>query len=311
MNNEKNLREYLGSKAQEIIDDFHEKEESLLNEVLEEINKNENKNKFELYLDLINKISPKLVLKDYIIFYLDKYLGIGKYLKSSYKIIELLLKLRFSKEKNQIINKNESEPFKILLVKIIWIESNKNYIINILNAFDHAKYIINQDDEGNNLYKMTENLINDKIINIKYIVNPGRNPEFTTEVNECFYILLASLCLNITSEKIKLTDSIEGNGNELYIINYYERLEKINNILQNLNNDLLIFLNELYIIDELIKIIDYKALSIKTIGEIRVYLRKSSLNIQNNKKNYLGENLKSVYNLLKEEIKDENKNDKY
>jgi hypothetical protein len=54
---------------------------------------------------------------------------------------------------------------------------------------------------------MTKNLIKDKNICIKYIVNPTRNPEHTTEVNECFYILLAGLILNITSNEIKLTDS--------------------------------------------------------------------------------------------------------
>jgi len=313
LNNEKNLREYLGSKPEKMIEDFHEKEELLLNEVLEEININ--KTKFGLYLDLINRISPELVLNDYIIFYLDKYLGIGKHFESCSKIIELLLKLRFSEEKNQIIYQNESEPIKILLIKIIWIESNINYIKNILNAFEHAKNIINQDYEGNIIYKMVEDLINDKNVIIKYIVNPGRNPEHTTEVNECFYILLASLCLNITSEKIKLTDLINPseniNRNEINIMDYYGRLKEINNILQNLNNDLLIFLNELYIIDELIKIIDYNALSIKTIEEIRKYLRKSALIIQNGKKNYLGENLKSIYNLLKGEKRDENKDIKF
>ena len=54
---------------------------------------------------------------------------------------------------------------------------------------------------------MTKNLIKDKNICIKYIVNLTRNPEHTTEVNECFYILLAGLILNITSNEIKLTDS--------------------------------------------------------------------------------------------------------
>ena len=304
--NEKNLREYYGSKPEKTKIDFHEKEESLLNEVLEEINKD--KTKFEFYFDLINKISPDLVLNDYITFYLDKYLGIKNYFKSSNKIIKLLLKLRFSVEKNQIINNNESNPINILVIKMIWIESNLNYIKNIIKAFEHAKNIINDDIDGNIIYKKTEDLINNKNIIIKYIVNPSRNPEHTTEVNECFYILLASLCLSITSEEIKLTESMNlsqnSKNNEIYIMNYYEQLKEINNILQNLNNDLFIFLNELYIIDELIKIIEYQSLSIKTIEEIREYLKKSALIIQYDKKKDLSENLKSIYNLLKEENKD-------
>ena len=313
LSNEKNIRKYLGSDINRIKDDFHDNEELLLNEVLEEIN--ENKTKFEFYFNLVNKISPDLVLQDYIIFYLDKYRDLEKYFKSSNKIIELLLKLRFSEEKNQIIKNNESNPINILLIKIIWIESNVNYIKNILKIFGYAKNIINDDKDGNIIFTMTKDLINDKSISIKYITNPGRNPEHTTEVNECFYILLASLCLSITSEEIKLTDyqnpSDNFKNNEVYIMNYYEQLKEINNILQNLNNFLLLFLNELYIIDELIKIIEYQALSIKMIEEIKKYLRKSALFIQNNKKNSLGDNLKSVYNLLKEEKKDEKKDNKY
>ena len=136
---------------------------------------------------------------------MDNNIGEDKYFKSGSKIIKLLLKLRFSSEKNQIIKKNESEPINFLLIKLLWIESNVNYIKNILEVFNHAKNP--QDCDGNIIYKMTKNLIKDKNICIKYIVNRARNPEHTTEVSKCFYILLAGLILSIISNEIKLTDS--------------------------------------------------------------------------------------------------------
>ena len=136
---------------------------------------------------------------------MDNNIGEDKYFESGSKIIKLLLKLRFSSEKNQIIKKNESEPINFLLIKLLWIESNVNYIKNILEVFNHAKNP--QDSDGYIIYKMTKNLIKDKNICIKYIVNRARNPEHTTEVSKCFYILLAGLILSIISNEIKSTDS--------------------------------------------------------------------------------------------------------
>ena len=80
-NNEKNLREYFGTKPEKIKNDFHDKEDSLLNLVFDKISQD------KLYFDIINKISPYLILNDYITFYLDKY--IGDYSKTTNKIIEL------------------------------------------------------------------------------------------------------------------------------------------------------------------------------------------------------------------------------
>ena len=79
----------------------------------------------KLYFGLINKITPDLILKDYIIFYLEKYIGL--YLKSYSKTIELLLNLRFSEE-NEIVKDNASNPINIIIIKIIWLESNNKIL---------------------------------------------------------------------------------------------------------------------------------------------------------------------------------------
>ena len=62
-------------------------------------------------------------------------------------MIELLLNLRFNEEKNEIIKNNLKSPTKLLLIKIMWIESNVNYILNILKLFSYAKELFN--DNGN------------------------------------------------------------------------------------------------------------------------------------------------------------------
>ena len=312
-NNEKNIREYSGKKIENLKLEFHEKELDLLYLLYEEIGKD------KFIFEVLNQISHDLILKDYITYYFDKHSNDNYRSNINYRLIELLLKLRFNADKNQIIKNNEKNPIKILIIKIMWIESNANYIFSILKIFSYAKEIFNDE---NDLYNMIEEIIYNENINIRYITNEHKNPEYTKEVNECYYIFLASLCLSITSEKIKLTESYN-DETKVEINQYNEQLKKINNILQNLNNDLKIYLNEIYIIDELKEIIDLqmiKKLNIDKIEEIRNYLRESALILQKNKSdkikiNDLKENFINIYNsiVLKEikSIKDKNYCNKY
>ena len=74
-------------------------------------------NEDKYIIDIINKIPDDLILKDYITFYLDKN-NFGNFKNSIFnKIIELLLKLRFNKEKNQTLKNNQNYPIKLLLKK--------------------------------------------------------------------------------------------------------------------------------------------------------------------------------------------------
>jgi len=65
-NNEKKLRDYNRDKPFNVKNIFVGKEKELLDKVLEKISQD------KLYFGLINKITPDLILKDYIIFYLEK-----------------------------------------------------------------------------------------------------------------------------------------------------------------------------------------------------------------------------------------------
>ena len=299
-NNEKKLRDYSGEKPDGAINKFHDNEKKLLDKVLKKINEN------ILYDSLINKITPDVILKDYIRFYLEKY--IGSYSEDFYEIIKLLLSLRYP-DKNEIIKDNESIPINIVILKIIWIESNINYIENILKSFSIGKDIINDKVDLDYNQMISDIIYYDSDIPISYIVDTERNPEFAKEVNECFYIVLAGLCLSIT-DKIKL--------DELTIKDYSGRLKKINDMVQTLTHDLNMYLNELYIIDELIKIIDYELdkgiENIKNIEQIKNYLVENSKIIQKNnstdKMSQLRVNFKNLNDKLKEE-KDEKFKNKY
>jgi len=305
-NNEKKLREAL-KVDEEKKRLFYETEDYLLKNA----NKYISNNKF--IFELLNKIPHDLIFKDYTTYYLQKYRknNDSVYNKDDiyHKLIEILLKLRFKEEKD--ING--------LLIKMIWIESNVNYILNILKIFDNAIHIYN--NNSNKLYEQIEELIFKNENKIRYITNEKKNPEHTKEVNECFYILLASLCYSITSDKIELTSSNTNKDNETIEINhYYYIITEIYKILQSLDDNLYIFLNEMYIIDELIKIIELftKKKNIEKINEIKNLMRENALIIQkysdNEEKltNELNNNFEAIYNsIIKDEVIDRNDKDYY
>ena len=299
-NNEKKLRELQKVDDTDIYK-FHEIEASLFSNLDKYINDDNHK----LIREILNMIPHDLIFKDYITYYLQKNKNENEIYKKDdiyHKLIELLIKLRFKDEKIS------------LLMKMIWIESNLNYILSILTIFENAMQIF---DHGNKLYNKIDELANKN--NMKYITNEKQNPQHTKEVNECYYIILASICYIITSDDIKLTKSSSDKTNNLINIHYYlSILTDINKILQNLNDDLLIHLNEMYIIDELIKIIDFfiHHNNIEKINEIRKLMRENALIIQkysnntNNEDNLsdeLSDNIEEIYNLItKDETIDKN-----
>ena len=295
-NSEKNLRIYSSLNIDKEIINFKEKEEILLSNIYDEISKE------TFIFSIMNTILPDLILKDYITFFLEKYINSYSKTQLNNEIVHLLLNLRFN-EKNEIMKCNIKEPLKIIFLKIIWIESNVNFISNIIKIIELSKQIFN--DDGEKLFNNIKKLILDNCKKISYIFNEKRNPEYTKEVNECFYILLASICYCLTSDKIQLIISKSTWANDGVEINlYYRNLKEINIIMQNLNDDLLLFLNEMYIIDELIKVIELQKLQeidIEKINIIRKYLRKSAEIIQSNQSDQINElisNLDDIYREL-------------
>ena len=305
-NNEKKIREAM--KADKIIEQFHNLEDTLLNQV----NKYATNNEF--VSDILKKVSLDLIFSDYITFYLQKNINNKNiYIKDDeyHKFIELLLQIRF--KNNKINNIND------LLRNITWIESNVNYILNIITLFEIATKIYN---DKTKLYNKMEELIFKNNKKIKYITNKDRNPEHTKEVNECYYIVLASICYCITSEEIEISYFNDSKNGKIEVFRYHFNLTEAIKILQNLDNDLYIFLNEMYIIDELIKIIELfnkkNNINLNKINEIKNMLRENALIIQE----YSGDTIKlsdelinnfeEIYNaIIQDEIIDKNDKDYY
>ena len=129
--------------------------------------------------------------------------------------------MRFS-EKNEILKDNIYNPINLIILKIIWIESNLDYIKSILAIFEIAKDIVN-DKDGAELNQKIKDTISDQECHIQYIVDEVRNQEITREINECFYILFAGICLCMTSKDVKLF--------EIRINDYHDRLKEIYKVL--------------------------------------------------------------------------------
>ena len=301
-NCEKNLRKYEAKANKEKKkNEFFKKEKELLSSVYDYITNND-----KFLFDNIEKIDTNIILKDYISFYLEKY-DLKNEINNN--LVELLLNLRYNPEKNNIIKDNDSGPVKIMLIKIIWIETNVNYILNILNIYSHAEKLFNDNDKDK-LFEMIKNKIYDEDRSIKYITNETRNPEYTKEVNECYYVFLASLCLCITEDELELSE-LELENNLISVDHYLEVLKKINLCLQDLNTTLNISLNEMFIIDELIVIIELqklKKINIKKIKEIRKLLRDNTFIIQKDHPDKYTElivNFQNIYEkLIEEKIKE-------
>ena len=206
-----------------------------------------------------NKINVETIIDDYITFFILKY-NFDYYNEINLKLINLILDLRFN-EKYEIFEDNKDNSVKIFLMKLSWLEANKNNVFDIINIYSILRNIFDDD----RLYKYIEEYIKNK--KIVYISEEYRNSKQAQEVNECYYIILVSMCLNILPPKIE----IQMNDNS-----YFQNLNIAAKYIQSLVNQLQIFLKELYVLDEINKI--YEVVSINNFG-INDYIFTDAINI--------------------------------
>ena len=313
MKNEKKLRNYLedskknASKKsgkienkEDTLDNFKNKENELIDRLEEELEKEENKIISEI-LNIIKSEEP-IFLNDYITFYLDKYYYNNKdtnninnscYLSHgdiNHKIMKYLLKLRFKED-----NEDNENNYKLILKKLLWIESNINYIIDVLEIYKELKQNFVEEDK---LFIISNNIINES--RIKYITDEDINPEITTIVNECYYLLLASFIYSILPPNIDIKKK-----KSLQISVYIDSLKDSLKIIKSLDDNLKTNLYEMYIIDEFLEI--YKVLESNNKGDLSLLndileiLRKNCEIIQLKDDNY-SEDLKKNLNDLYEKI---------
>ena len=348
--NEKKLRDSL-KKTPTLKRNFDLEQEKLLDILSQEIITDESNN-YKFINEVYNKCPSKLLLKDYINYFLDKNNKNNEIIDMEYeekelsdiesnksiseydeeqekieeiddfymKIIEQIIALRY-KENTDIIEKNKDNEFNKFLIKIIWLEANKNYIFTIIQLFKEAKNKIYK-NKAKDLLKQVKNLIRNN--KLKYITDEERNPEHTTEVNECYYIILGALYLAITDfDKIILYDPdnnkdyVEAKEGQIRIKigNYFKCLKNIVKVSQPFNDMLYLFSNELYIIVELNSIINLlnkqknEYIDIPLVEKLVKNLRENIdiIRVNKGKENELIKNIEDLINLISENIQNKDK----
>ena len=301
MKNEKKIRYYLNINKYDIKQNYYKKEEDFLVLTYKEMEKN------KFVKEFINKIQHNILINDYITFFLAKYdLDILNYKNSSnnlckQELLNLILDIRFD-EKKRIVEKYKNDSVKLFLIKINWIESNRDYIIKILNIYDILSNIFNK----NEFIKIIKESLNKE--KLRYITNEKKNPDITIEVNECFYKILASICYSVIPPNIDFKQKIE-------LFDYIDNLKSAMKIIKSLNNDLLTYSIEVELIEELIHIYDILELNEKVnydrLNEICESLKKnneiltSSIEIRSDE---LIDEYKNLYDILKKTLKYTDKN---
>jgi len=149
-NYEKNLRKY-GTKVniKKKKNEFYENEKKLLSIYIYDFLITDEQFLFEN----IENIDINIILKDYISFYLDKY-NIKS--EANNNLIELLLNLRHKSEKNNKIKDEEKGPIKMMLMKIMWMETNTNYILTVIQIYSQIEKLYNDKEK---LFDMVKNNI--------------------------------------------------------------------------------------------------------------------------------------------------------
>ena len=349
--NEKKIRDLLRGNITKIKRNFHTEESRLLDVMNNEIITDESGN-YKYINAVIKKCPSDLLLNDYINYFLNKYneniysleelIDIESEISTIkndeedeeedikeeeidnfyVEIIKIILNLRYKTNSNIIIE-NEKNELSKCLIKMMWLESNKNYIFTIIQLFREVRNKIYGNRKDNLLLKQINQLI--KSNKIKYITDENRNPEHTTEVNECYYIILGVLYLVITDfETIILYDinnkkeyvEAEGNQIKVKIEKYFECLQYIVKVSQPFNDMLYLFSNELYIIVNLNSIINLlkkqkdEYIDVKVVKKIANNLRDNIDIIRESKfgkTSELKNNLEVLINLISDNISNKDK----
>ena len=322
LSNEKKLRLFLKGNKEDAISNFYDNELELIDRLYKELQNDKNIKIFNIMNSI--KIPENIFFNDYITFYLDKYyynknVNLNNNIQNScflslgninHKVIKLLLKLRFKEDETKTEDnddyENKDDNFKSILKKLCWLESNSNYIIDILEIYSELKGNFEKDEKL--LEIMEENMPN---LNLKYITNEDKNPKITALVNECYYIILAAIIYSVLPPNIEIKDK-----KKTLQLNYYiDSLKTASKILGDLNDNLYIFLNEMYIIDEFIIIFETlecnNKIDLNFLNNIAETLRDNSAIIQKYEENFseeLIENYQKLYELINEKLTYTDKN---
>ena len=242
-NNEKDIR-YI-QEDEECMKEVNECKRNIKNNqknMETEINKNElfqQLNEFGKKYPEDCKNFYELLLDDYYLIFLSDTL---QNIKISYNnlqdyknIIKKMINLRFSEEEKEM-----NDNIKSLSMKMVWLESNSEYISILLNMYQLLSLQVYD------LFNKIEKIIDNK--EVKYEVSK-RSPHFTEEVNSSFFNIMESLLKIITSD-FEIYENLDNQE-------FYAYITSLKTIVQNalrIVNDLIIYSKEVFTIQEFLNI---------------------------------------------------------
>ena len=293
---------YLLAKLKTDMKDFTEKlyvnltSKQYLNRVIEAKTDDEN------YLEF-----TEVFLSDYITYYLVKLYKDCTYEFEindiSHKLILLLLDLKFKKL-------SEEEKFNLPLqnnvLKILWIESNANYIKEIIDLYNIiAENIVNDEKESDILFKNILTYISENKIKYEPIEKQ------LIKINSPYYIIIIALFKCMIDKKSIEKASLK--EDDYYF--YFKSLERCSKKIQKLNKSLRLDIKELSVLNDFITIYNVfeKVGKLKNLNiiELITNLTKSLEVIETNEENkieILKENLKNLNEIIKKSLYDLTKN---
>jgi len=303
-NNEKEIR-YIGQEEENYMAEVNKYKKRIKNNqknMETEINKN---NLFQKLSELENLDDKKeffeRLLDDYYLLFLSDTLQDIKHsfqhLEEYRNILRKMISLRFDAEEGG----EGDDPVKLLAKKMIWLESNSQYISIILNIYQ--KISNNEKD----LFSKIEKIIVNK--DIQYEIS-NRSPPYTEEINSPFFYILESLLKIITSD-FELYENLKNQD-------FYDFINSLKTIIQNtltIVNDLIIYSKEVYTIQEFLNIQENLNIVNKSTKEslskvLMILSDQSKLTnailLDDAQYNPLCENIQKLYDFLIENIGDTN-----
>ena len=264
-----------------------------------EINKNElfqNLIKFgNEYLD-DNRQFYEWLLDDYFLIFLSENLIDIKNsfndLEDYKSILKKMLSLRFNSGEG-----GEVDYIRSISVKMLWLESNSEYISILLNIYQK---ILPQEK---NLLMKIEKIIENK--EIQYEISP-RSQEHTEEINSPFFYIMESLLRVITTD-LDLYNNLQDQK-------FYDFINSVKGIIQDalrIISELIIFSKEVFTIQEFLNIEEKLNIvnksNLENILKVLDILSKHAkfakdLNDDERKYKELCDNLQNLYDFLKESL---------
>ena len=225
--------------------------------------------------------------------------------KANRQFINLMIEKRNLKIKialNQNENEKETDIIKRISQAINFVESYEEEICTLQEMF------LKLNPKTINLYEQMVEIIEKK--QIEYEISP-RNPEYTSIVNEVFFLSMDSI-LRVMISNEEIYDFKKDENEEDNLFELIHRYKEILQIALQLENNLNLRSKEAFSLQEILKLFDAftvnKLANVENLKKVIKYFGEETLYNNNKNSQHLCENLNKFYKFLTDEF---GKNKKY